>query len=278
MQRLVRGLLVVDHEQRWGHDEVTRHLAGEEVPVYQKKEKAWTFTIGDKTCSSLEELGKAIIDNPERARRYVFKGMLGSFLEENYPDYAKKIGEIAEESSAQDDMDNGLLKIACLLNPGMPLEIGAKNGQDSAFLVSTVGDILFLLENAPETMLPLLKDPKSKLYTWLEIQGLSEQAGKIRSLETDWDIDLIGKAVVILQNYVVKPFKLARYADFELSALEQIEHVPGDMQNHILNLVSGKSYEGNFLPWLDLLTPDIPVAGMKTGNWKEFLAGIRQDR
>jgi hypothetical protein len=83
-----------------------------------------------------------------------------------------------------------------------------------------------------------------------------------------------GKAAVILQKKIIKPFKLARYADFELSTLEQIQRVPKDMQNHILNLVSEKSYEGNFLPWLDLLTPEVSVDEMETSNWKEFLASL----
>jgi serine/threonine protein kinase len=283
MQRLIRGLLAVDYEHRWGHNEVTRHFAGEEVPVYQKQKDSWTFKFGEKICSSLEELGKAIIDDPESRTREVYKGLvlLGQFLEKDYPDEAKRIGEIIEESSAHNDMDNGRLKIAYLLNPGMPLKIGVKNEQDTCYLVSTVSDIISLLENAPETMLLLLKDPKSKLYTWLEIQGFSEQADKIRGLETDWDIDLIGKAVVILQNYVIKPFNLARYADFELSTLEQIERVPRDMQNHILNLVSGKSYEGNFLPWLDLLSADVSLDEIKTGlagggtnSYASFLAVV----
>jgi serine/threonine protein kinase len=37
MERLIRGLLVIDHEYRWGYDEVTRHLAGEEVRIYKKE-------------------------------------------------------------------------------------------------------------------------------------------------------------------------------------------------------------------------------------------------
>jgi serine/threonine protein kinase len=268
MQRLIRGLLVIDDEQRWGYDEVTRHLAGEEVPVHRKVKSSWNFKIGEKICSSLEELGTALIENPESAQRYVFTGSLGSFLENDYKDIAERITEIVEESSADNDYYNGILKIAYLLNPGMPFKIG--NG----YLASNIDDVIFLLENAPETMLPLIKDPNSKLFTYLAILGYSEQADEIRELEPDWDIELIGKAAVILQNYVVKPFKLARYADFELSTLEQIKRVPKDMQNHILNLVSERSYEGNFLPWLDLLTPDISVADMETGSWKEFLEGL----
>ncbi|MDR2740550.1 MAG: serine/threonine protein kinase [Treponema sp.] len=271
MQRLIRGLLVIDHEHRWGHDEVSRHLAGEEVPVYQKEKERWEFKIGEKSCSTLEELGSALTDNPEAARRYVYKDLLAGFLEENNPDDAKKIREIAEESSAKNDDDNGILKVAYLLNPRMPFKIGD-------YLTSNVDDIIFLLENAPETMLPLLRDSKSKLFTYLEILGYAEQAEEIRKLPGDCpDIDLIGKAAVILQNKIIKPFKLARYRDFELSTLEQIRRVPKDMQNHILNLVSEKSYEGNFLPWLDLLTPNVSVGEMETCGWKEFLAGIAGD-
>jgi serine/threonine protein kinase len=273
MERLIRGLLVIDHEHRWGYDEVTRHLSGEEVPVYEKAKNAWTFKIGEKTCSSLEELGTALVDKPEDAQRYIFRGpaggLLGAFLAENYPDIAKRIEEIAEESSANNEHYNGILKIAYLLNPGMAFKIG--NG----YSVSNIGDIIFLLENAPETMLPLLVENKSKLFTYLEILGFSEQAEAIRRLPEDCpDVDRLGRAAVILQNYVIKPFKLARYADFELSSLEQILRVPRDMQNHILNLVSEKSCEGNFLPWLYLLTPGISAVNMETGSWNGFLKSI----
>jgi serine/threonine protein kinase len=271
MQRLIRGLLVIDEEKRWGYNEVTRHLAGEEVPVYQKEKKAWTFKIGETNCSSLEELGTALNDNPESARHYVFKGRLGAFLEEDYPEEAKKIEEIAEESSANNDMENGLLKISYLLNPGMPFKLGSDNESGKFYLVSTISDIIFLLENAPETMLPLLKDRGSKLYTYLEILGHAKEAEEIRGLETNWDVDLIAKAAVILQGYMIKPFKLARYADFEISSLEQIERIPKDMQNHILHLVSKKSYEGNFLPWLDLLRTGASPEETGTGFLKNIM-------
>jgi serine/threonine protein kinase len=269
MQRLIRGLLIIDPEHRWGYDEVTRHLDGQEVPVYQQKKKSLSFKIGDQICSSLEQIGSALIENPESTQRQVFRGMLGAYLEEDYPDIAKKITELAEESSANNDYYRGIMKIAYLLNPAVPFNLG--NG----FSASNIDEIVFYLENAPETMLPLLKLPDSKLYTYLEILGYTEQAEKIRKFPEDYsDIERIGKAAVILKNHLIKPFKLARYADFELSDLEQIHHVPKDMQNHILNLVSVKSYEGNFLSWLDLLTPDVSVDGMKTGSWKEFLESI----
>jgi serine/threonine protein kinase len=280
MQHLIRGLLVIDPEQRWGYNEVTRHLNGEIVPVYEKPKKSLNFTIGNKTCTSLEELGEAIMDNPDAAKRYIFsKNILGLYLETDYPSEAKLITAITEESSAQNDYDNGLLKIAHLLNPRLPLK--ASNG----FIFSSIDDIIFLLENAPETMLPLLKDRKSKLYTFLEIQGCNKEKEEIRKLEAPGDenggesfpycsdVYYISKAEVILRNYTIKPFKLERYKDFILTGLEQINGLPGDLRDHILNLVKERSCECLFLPWLDLLIPDISVDKMKTGSWEEFIAG-----
>ncbi|MFP3041675.1 serine/threonine protein kinase [Treponema primitia] len=278
MQRLIRGLLVIAADKRWGYEEVTRHLAGEQVDVFQKQKKAWNFTIGETSCSTLESLGAAIIDNPDAAQKYVFRGLLGGFLEDDYSDIAAKITEIVDSSSSAKDYYNSLMKIAYILNPSLPFKAG--NG----FSVSNIDEVLFLLENAPETMLPLLKTSGAKLYTYLEIIGFGEQAKSIWELWKDIpaldyisekNAQLISKTIVVLKGYTIKPFKLARYADFELSTLEQMLHIPKDMQSHILNLVAEKSYEGNFLPWLDMMTPDCRIEDMKTGTWQEFLESIK---
>jgi serine/threonine protein kinase len=267
MERLIRGLLVIDSEHRWGYDEVLRHLAGEDVEVFRKQKKAWTFSVGETDCSSLEELGAALINNTETAKKYVFRGLLSSFLEDYYPDIAKKINDIAEETSAKGDYDNGILKVACLLNPGLPFE--AAHG----FKAQNIDDIIFLLQNAPESILPFFRSNTSKLYVWLEIIGYAPHAEEIKNLPKNIsDAELAGKAEVILRNKVIKPFRLAKYADIELSTLEQIrKKIPKDMQNHILTLVAEKSYEGTFLPWLDLLTPGVSINDMDTGNWNVFL-------
>lgn len=62
MERLIRGLLVIDPEHRWGYDEVTRHLAGENVEIEQKRKETWSFSIGGVECTTLEALGSAIME------------------------------------------------------------------------------------------------------------------------------------------------------------------------------------------------------------------------
>jgi serine/threonine protein kinase len=261
MERLIRGLLVLDPQRRWGYDEVTRHLAGETVDFYQEAKKAWSFSIGDVECSTLEALGSAIIENPEASKKYVFRGLLGAKLEKYYPDISKQIVQIAEEASAANDQDNGIIKIAFLLNPGLPLKMA--NG----FKIQNLDDLIFILENAPESAVPLLKNAKSKLYTWLDIMGYKDIAQEIRDLPDFSGMgstELAGKAEVLLKNKVIKPFKLAKYADFELSTLDQIRKVPKDMQTRILTLVKEKSYEGLFLPWFELLAPKTGSSGLLT--------------
>ena len=204
MERLIRGLLVIDPDHRWGYDEVTRHLAGETVEIYQQQKKAWTLSIGSTSCSTLEELGAALLDNPEDARRLVYKNLLSEFLGNDYPKIAKEITEVAEEASAANDLDNGVLKAAYILNPGLPLKV------DNDFTVQNPEELIFLLENAPESVVPLLRSPKSKLHTWLGIIGSANTAAEISALPADIsDAEFAGKAEVLLRNKVIKPFKLA---------------------------------------------------------------------
>jgi serine/threonine protein kinase len=269
MERLIRGLLVIDPEHRWGYDEVMRHLAGETVEVYRKAKKDWTFSIGETVCATLEDLGSALMDNIEGAKKYIFRRRLVTFLEDDYPDISKKIEEIAEESSARKEEDNGVLKVAYLLNPGMPFKV------DNSFKAQNIDDIISLLENAPESVLPLLHDHTSGLYTWFEIIGITDIAEEIKKLPANIsDTEFAGKAEVLLKNRVIKPFKLDEYKNVELSTLDQLRKVPGDMQRHILALVKEKSYEGLFLPWLYLATPDVGADDIDTGSWEQFLMCI----
>ena len=168
---------------------------------------------------------------------------------------------VAEESSAEKDEDNGVLKVAYLLNPGIPFKVGDR------FKAQNIDDIIFLLENAPESVLPLFHDHRSGLYTWFEIIGNTDLAEEIKKLPANIsNTEFAGKAEVLLKNKLIKPFKLEKYKDFELSTLDQLRKVPGDMQRHMLALVKEKSYEGLFLPWLYIATPNASANNIDTSS------------
>jgi len=193
LERLIRGLLVIDPDHRWGRDEVCRHLAGEMVEVYQKAEKTWAFSIGAAECTTLEALGSALLDYPEDGKKKIFRGLLTPFLADFYPDMARQIDQIAEESSAVKEYDQGLLKAAYLLHPGLPLKI------ENGFAVRNISDVLFMLRNAPESILPPLRDNSSRLHTYLELLGYGGQSAAIKKLPPDMtDVELADQAEGLL--------------------------------------------------------------------------------
>jgi serine/threonine protein kinase len=259
MARLIRGLLLVDPKSRWGYDEVTRYLAGEDVELAVETKKIWDkpFPIGDEDCYTLEDLGSAIMKNPQKAEGPIFSGRLSKFLEDYYREKADQINQIVDETSKDNDHGYGILETAFLLNPGIPLEIA--NG----YKVTNKEEAILLLDTAPESIVPLLRNPKSAFYAWLDkVENGKDMGDEIKNLPGALsggmgDTELAAKAAVILMRKIIKPFKLAKYKDFELSTLDQIRKVPTDMQKRTLTLIKEKSYDGLFLPWFDLLTTDI---------------------
>jgi serine/threonine protein kinase len=267
LQRLIRGLLLVNPEHRWGYEQVTDHLEGKEVPIVVQQ-KTFSFAIGDKTCTDFEELSEAIMDKPEVASNLIFKGRLKAILSRNFPEKAKQIEEIAEEASAKGEHYNGIYKVAWTLSLKTPFKPG--NG----YSVCCFEDILHLIAIAPETMLPLLREKNSRLYVYLEVLGKIEEIKTIKKIsETAGDAELISKALVILKNRAIKPYKLEKYKGFALDTPENlmVQEIPKDLQNRILLLISERNYEGLIYPWIDLHLKERGINEYAPKTWNELI-------
>jgi hypothetical protein len=274
LQRLIRGLLLENPEHRWGYKEVKDHLDGKEAPVWVEK-KEFRFTIGDKDCTNLEELAEAILDKPEAAHKKIFDGQLKSVLKAKFPEKSKRIEEITEEASAKRDYFNHICKVAWSLSLTVPFKPG--NGYEAR----GADDISNLIANAPETMLPLLKDKKSRLYAYLEVVDKKEEADEIRAIAiTAGNAELISKAFVILCGRVITPYKLAKYRGFTLDTPENLvsQEIPGDLQNRILLLIKEKSCEGLVYPWIDLHLKEKGVNEYEPKMWDELIGLFGQKK
>jgi hypothetical protein len=282
MQKLIRGLMVRDPKKRWGYQQVLDHLAGKDVPLWKQEKKFPPYEIDGKVRTSFDEMGAIILEKPAAVRDFIFRGQLAGILRLNFSDIAERIEAITEESSAKGSEDIGLFKVAFTLSPGLPFPVG--NG----FSVQSTEDIIFLIANAPETMLPLLRDGNSKLYAYLEVIEKDAQAtdtsvvtsntveaklAEIRALAANCsDPELITKAEVILRDRKIRPFKLAKYQYFKLDAPEQLPGVPRDMQNRILQLIADRSYDGLLVPWVDLFLGEKGIQKYEPKTWQEFLS------
>jgi len=267
LQKLIRGLLVVNPEHRWGYQQVRDHLDGKEVPIHVD-EKKLKINIGDKDCTTLEEIAEAILNNPEASHKKIYGGQLHVALEKKFPEISKRVEKIAEESSAKRDFYNGICKVAWTLSLNIPFKAG--NGYSARSMM----EINSLLTNAPETMLPLLRDKASRFYAYLEVLDKKEEADAITAIaDSCGSAELISKALVILSDRIISPYKLAKYKNFTLDTPENFasQAIPGDLQNRILALVSEKSCEGLIYPWIDLHLKERGVSDYAPKTWNELI-------
>jgi len=267
LQRLIRGLLILNPEYRWGYQQVKDHLAGKEVEVRAEK-KEFKVSIGDKSCSNLDELADAILERPEDAHKKIYSGQLKSILKSKFPEKSKQIEEIAEEASVKKDHYNGICKIAWTLSLSAPFKPG--NG----YSANGANDINFLIANAPETMLPLLRDKNSRFYVYLEALNKKEEAEEIKSIADSCSAaELVSKALIILSGRVIIPYKLEKYKSFMLDTPENLssQEIPADLQNRILALIREKSCEGLIYPWIDLHLKEKGITQYAPDTWKDLI-------
>lgn len=253
MQHLIRGLLVIDENKRWGYDEITRHLSGEYVEVAKKEVSAWEYSIEKVSCTTLEQVGTAIYNNLEAKslERDINKEWLSNFLEDKYPEISKKINDIAKEYSAINDSKLGYKKIALLLNPSIPYI--TPNG----YKIENIDDVVNLIVNAPEEMVKVLDEKNEWFYTYFEHLGYKEKIPEIKNLikniegETGFSVMLkLGKIAVLLKNNTINPFKVEQYNHIVLTDFRQLSTVPEELQDYIIDIIKNKSFDGLLLPWI----------------------------
>lgn len=270
MQHLIRGLLVVDEEKRWGYEEVTRYLNGEYVEVAKKEIKAWDYSIENISCTTLEQVGTAIFNNlkSEKLKKEVFRGFLTAFFEDIYPDVAKEMNQIIENSYS--DIELCLKKIALLLNPSIPYI--TQNG----YKIGNIDDIVELIQKVPEEMIDVLSEDNKWFYIYFEHLGYKDKIKDILNImkgnkgKSGFTTMLnLGKIVVLLNNKTIKPFSDNKYKDMLLSDFNQLLNIPVDLQRIILDVIKNKSLEGFLLPWLLTVKPSLRIN--KINEWSDLV-------
>ncbi|MCR5622992.1 MAG: serine/threonine protein kinase [Treponema sp.] len=251
MQHLIRGLLAIDPNLRWGYDEVKRHLRGEFVEIPKNPPKAWSFTIGGVKCISLEEIADVIEKDFASCRKEIFlHHYLDGFLQDKYPDIAEKIRKAIEEAATKKNDEIAHALIVWALKPDAPLVV--PNG----FKATNIDDVYRLTIHAPETMFQMYKDFNSRLYVYLRLIGAEDKIPAIQNVIEHNDLDEDGclfamyEIAVILHDYRIVPFKQAEYKDIEMFSLEQLANIPAELRDYILLLIKEKSCDDFIVPWI----------------------------
>jgi len=264
MQKLIRGLLIVRHEKRWKHDEVTRHLAGENIDIFNEVRSLPIMEIGGESCSSYQEIAQAIIKHPEDSKKIIFGGALLKYLIKIDQKLTDKLTDLIETYTAEKRQDECIVFVAYSLCPNMafPLTHGISIGG--------LSELFIVLDTAPEAILPFLRDEKKGFYAYLEAAGLGEQGKKVKEIvsATTGDSRLVSKIVAAFQGNVIMPFQDGLNNRYQLASIEDLFSLPDYLKERVMIFIE-RNY-GLLPAWIENIT------GKNIDNWLKLLAAKKE--
>jgi len=276
MQKLIRGLLTVRHDKRWKYDEVTRHLAGENVELFTEVRTLPLVEIGGESCSSYQEIARAIINHPEEGKNFIFKGRLLNYLVQIDQKLVDRLIDMIDSYSAENREDEGVVFVAYSLCPNLafPLEHGLS--------ISSLEEMFTVLSTDPDAILPFLRDERRGFYAYLEVSGLGEHGKKVKEIvnATTGDIRAVSRIIATFQGNVIKPFQDGINSEYPLASLEDMYNLPDYLKERVMIFIernfgllpawienlTGKNLD----PWFSLLTEKKDRVA-RWGAWEYFI-------
>jgi tetratricopeptide (TPR) repeat protein len=248
VRQLIRGLMTVRHDKRWGYTEVTKFLAGENVEVFNETWELPPLELAGVTCASYKEIAQTLLNNPKAGKEFIFTGKLVYYVIRVDQQFAEKLLDTIDSFSAKNELDKGLINIAYTLCSNLPFVLGSDK------TIASLGDLLALMESAPHAVLPFLKDESKGLYTYLEVMGLGNIVEKVREAvkSITSDIKLIPRILVALRGNSISPFQDGINNDLRLESLEQLYKLPDYLHERVLIFIEKKT--GLLPAWIENMT------------------------
>jgi serine/threonine protein kinase len=269
MKKLIRGLLTVRHDKRWGYDEVRRHLAGDKnVDVVTETQALPPVDIGGDICTSYKEIAEAILRHPEEGKQYVFKNLANDLVKVD-PKFSAQVAEVIDDFSKQGRIDEGAVFAACRLCPNLafPLDHGLSIMPEAEKALS-LKDVFKILESDEDAILPYLRDPKRGFYAYLEASGLGDHARKIKevvnaSSENKLRRDSFRAVPRIIAAFQldegIRPFQDGVHNEDTLRGLDDLHTLPDHLKARTLIFIE-RNY-GILPAWLEI------VSGKDLDDW-----------
>jgi len=264
MQKLIRGLLIVQHDKRWKHNEVMRHLAGENVDIYKEVSTLQIIEIGGESCSSYQEIAQAIIKYPEESKKIIFGGTLLRYLIKIDQKITDQLTILIENYSAEKRQDECIVFVAYRLCPNMPFPLA------HGISISDLSELFTVLETAPEVILPFLRDEKKGFYAYLEAADLGEQGKKVKEIvnSTTGDSKLISKIIAAFQGNVITPFMDGLNNGIQLTSIEDLYVLPDYLKERVIIFIE-RNY-GLLPAWIENIT------GRNIDNWLQLITNNKE--
>ncbi|MCF8242690.1 MAG: protein kinase [Melioribacteraceae bacterium] len=189
IETLVKGLITVDDEKRWGFEEVQKWLKGEQVSVYEmplrEGYKPFNFTRDrnglDLVATTPEEMAALMQDYPELGRKYLYRGAVEKWLEEaGDNELMIEIKDIIEAQFKKDEVTGTQVAIYTLDSTRPYL---AHDGSKC----ETKTEIAKALFNSFDHYKNALQDKNDLLYLYLNSRGGRKEVKVFRKYFKDND-------------------------------------------------------------------------------------------
>jgi len=284
MKKLIRGLLVTRHKDRWNYEKIKAHLAGKDVEVFQEAARILpSFMAGKIKCQSFMEITKALLANPEEGKKIVFGKQLkeymwelvGHEIDDNAQNDAEKIDALIEKYSSKRKEDEGLIAVAYSLTPSLPFILGQykdEAGNEKNAEVKTMADIRKLLETDPFILIPVLRDETKGFYAYMDVQGYGEAGAKVCEVvgATRSNLKLMPRLQAAFRNNIIAPFQDGVNNGKELKTLDQLDELPDHLKERIALFIEMK--KDDVTAWIENLSgKDLDVWLDKYKNQKDKL-------
>ena len=141
LNRIIRGLLVMDPAHRWGFDEIRRTIQKkEDVPVYAGGFEIIYNGRKNQVAHSPEEMAAFMLGDLELAKSYLYSGQISKWLEKR-PELKIEIDRIVEKDFPKDEV-SGMLCALHILNPLYDLNLRTPDNPGYAMTGESIGAVL----------------------------------------------------------------------------------------------------------------------------------------
>ena len=182
LRQLVKGLITVEPPKRWGYEQVSKWLSGEQVAVHHGEyrpgygEFVFGVVKGESiVVSDAAELADWMDEYPEIGKTHLYRKSVSRWVERVNPGLFSELESIVDDEYPKDQAA-GLTKAVYVLDPER-----AFRGVDGGSYASEE-ELADCLEKNFHHYQTDLKKPGAPLYLFLDARGYRDEADRFRNL------------------------------------------------------------------------------------------------
>lgn len=286
-KKLISGLLVYRHDQRWRYEEVKSYLSGADVKIFTERRELPAFEFAGKELFTLKSIAEELISNKEAGIELIKGSSLTRYLDKNdlgnISAQIEKIQEkILSKSLSCEEFETilgginteaekekfALIKIAFALCSNITFHLTCDN---KCYNIDTIADFIDLLLYHPMAIRPYLLTESSGLYEKLETFSINIDEESLASWVKRYSKSSTNERILPISLYLelngnkISPFKDKINADIVLESKADIEQLDSNLKDRLMYLIDAK--DKMLIAWFE------NIYNINMNNWYGELEG-----